>query len=128
MASIFQIGATEGTLTPLDELATPLPDPQQSFAQYRRKDKLGDMTLKGRGPKTILWAFPLVTVNEIAQIIALQSDDPIYVQSVKQDDTPAVYQVIMTTPDPREDGEHMNGFQGYRGNFSIEFIVLSEVV
>ncbi len=128
MASNFKIGTTSDGITSLDELTTPCPDPQQSFSEFRRKDRLGDLTMKGRGPQTVTWTFPLAQVDEISQLETFQSDNPIYIQSYKRDDTLAVFEVLMNWIDPREDGDHMNGFRGHRGNLSIEFVVLSEVV
>jgi hypothetical protein len=86
------------------------------------------MTMKGRGPQTIVWIFPLLEVEQIAQLETFQSDYPLYIQSPKRDDSLGVFEVLMVWIDPREDGEHMNGFHGHRGNLSIEFIVISEVV
>lgn len=125
--SEFQIGTTSGSMTALDALTTPCPDPQPQFAKYRRKDKLGDMSVKGRGPQTIVWAFPLLEVDQIAQLETFQSADPIYIRSTKRDDSFGVFEVIMNWIEPKEDGEHMNGFHGYRSGLVIEFIILSEV-
>jgi hypothetical protein len=128
MSSDFKIGTTSGGITSLDALGTPCPDPQPRFSEFRRKDRLGDMTVKGRGPQIIYWGFPLTAVNEVVQLEAFQSDDPIYIRSPKRNDTFGVFEVLMNWVDPREDGDHMNGFKGYRSGFEIEFIVLSEVV
>lgn len=128
MASNFKIGTTSGGITSLDALGTPCPDPQQSFNEFRRKDRLGDMTMKGRGPQTILWTFPLLEVEQLAQLETFQSDVPIYIQSSKRDDSLGVFEVLMNWIDPREDGDHMNGFHGHRGNLALEFVIISEVV
>jgi hypothetical protein len=128
MASNFKIGTTSGGITSLDELTTPLPEPQQRFDQYRKKDRLGDMSMKGRGPQTVIWTFPLLEVAQLAQMETFQSDDPIYIRTAKRDDTFAVFEVVANWPDPREDGDHMNGLRGHRGNLIVEFIILSEVV
>lgn len=128
MASDFKIGTTSGGLTSLDALTTACPDPQPRFDNYRKKDRLGDMSMKGRGPQTILWNFPMLEVEQIAQLESFLSADPIYIRSRKRDDTFGVFEVYMNFLDAREDGEHMNGFRGFRANFPVEFIVLSEVV
>jgi hypothetical protein len=127
LTSIFMIGTSVVALTALDELTIPLPDPQPEFRQYRRKDRVGDMTMKGRGPQTIIWGFPLPTVEQVAQINAFQSDDPIYIQSPNKEDVDTVYEALINVPDPREDGNHRAGFRGYRDGFDVEFIVVSEV-
>lgn len=128
MASDFKIGTTSVGITSMDALATPCPDPQPQFAKYRRKDKLGDMSLKGRGPQTIVWGFPLIEVAQIAMLETFQSVSPIYIQSRKRNDSLGVFEVIMNWLEPKEDGDHMNGFYGYRSGLVLEFVVLSEVV
>jgi len=128
MASNFKIGTTSGGITALDELAVACPDPQQSFSQYRRKDRLGDMSMKGRGAQTVTWTFPLLETEQLAQLETFLSTDPIYIQTEKRDETLGIFEVLMNWTDPREDGDHLNGFRGHRGNLSIEFVILSEVV
>jgi|GEM_PF-1783108 len=128
MASDFKIGSTSGGITSVDELATPCPEPQPKFNNFRRKDRLDDFTVKGRGPQTIVWDFPLLEVAQIAQLETFQSTDPIYIRSTKRDDTFGVFEVRMNWIDPREDGDHANGFKGHRFNLTIEFIVIEEVV
>jgi hypothetical protein len=127
MASVFKIGTTAGGITSLDALGTPCPDPQPQFAAFRRKDKLGDMSLKGRGPQTIVWGFPMIEVAQITMLATFQSEIPIYIQSRKRNDTVGVFEVLMNWLEPKEDGEHMNGFYGYRSGLVLEFIVISEV-
>lgn len=128
MASDFKIGTTSGGITSLDSLATPIPDPQQRFDVYRKKERLGDMSMKGRGPQSVVWTFPLLQVDELAQLETFQSEEPIYIRTPKRDDSWGIFEVMVNWPDPREDGDHMNGFQGHRGNLALEFIILSEVV
>lgn len=127
MTSNFMIGIASNDMDPLDGLTVPLPDPQPEFKQFRRKDRLGDMTMKGRGPVTIIWGFPLPTVEQVAQLNTFQSDDPIFIQSPNKDDVFTVYEVLINVPDPREDGNHRTGFRGYREGFDVEFIVVSVV-
>ncbi len=128
MASEFKIGTTSGGVTSLDALATPLPDPQQQFSEFRRKERLDNLTMKGRGPQTIQWVFPLIETAQLTQLEGFQATDPIYIRSPKRNDTFGVFEVHMNWVDPREDGDHMNGFRGWRGNLTIEFIVVGEVV
>jgi hypothetical protein len=128
MASPFKIGATSGGITSLDALGTPCPDPQPKFNLYRTMKRLGDLTVKGRGPQTIIWDFQLIDAEEIAQLETFKSDDPIYIQSRKRDNTLGIFEVLMNWPDPKQDGEHMPGFQGLRSGLVLEFIVISEVV
>lgn len=127
MASNYKIGTTSGGITSLDALGTPCPDPQPQFAKFRRKDRLGDGSLKGRGPQTIVWAFPMIEVEQVAMLETFQSTSPIYIQSRKRSDALGVFEVLMNWLEPSEDGEHMNGFYGYRSGLVLEFIILSEV-
>lgn len=125
MTSSFQIDDTEGGLTALDALSTPLPDPQPVHNLYRKMVRLGDGSLQGQGPQTVVWTFPLLEPEQIDQLKAFESSDPIYITTRKQDDSFASFEVLMTLPDPRQDGDHL--FQGVRSGFVVEFIILSEV-
>ena len=127
MASNFKIGTTAEGMTALDALTVACPDPQPQFNEFRRKDRLGDMSMQGRGPKTIIWGFPLIDVEQIAQLKTFQATVSIYIQSRKGDDTLGVFEVRMNWIEPKEDGDHMGGFYGYRSGLVLEFIVVSEV-
>lgn len=127
MASIFMIGSTVETLLSVDELSTPCPVPQPQFNEYRKMQRLGDLSLKGRSPQTIIWGFPLIEVAQVAMLETFKSADPIYIQSTKRDDSLAAFEVLMNWLDPKQDGDHQNGFYGYRSGLVLEFIVLSEV-
>ena len=124
MASSFKIGTTSGGITSLDALGTPLPDPQPAFNEYQEKVKLANGSMRGLGPQTAVWTFPLLDVDELAQLETFLSGD-VYIQTRKRDDTFAVFEVLMNIPDPRQDGDHL--FQGIRSGFVVEFIILSEV-
>ncbi len=128
MASDFQIGTTPETLTALDALATPVPDPQWEFQKYRKMARLADGSMRGQGPSTIVWSFPLAEDDQIAQLEAYKSTETIYIRACKRDGTFAVFEVTMNWTDPRQDGDHMNGFVGYRSGLSIEFLAWAEVV
>jgi hypothetical protein len=127
MASEYQIGTTIETLTALDALATPLPNPMPDFQEYRRKDRLGDMSMKGRGPRTILWKLAISEIPEVEQLEVFMTGDPIYIRSKKRNDIFAVFQVLMNLLDPRHDGVRLPGFVGNRMENEYEFIVLNEV-
>ncbi len=127
MASTFKIGTTSGGVTALDALTTPLPDPQWEFQEYRKMERLDNLGVKGRGPQTVTWQFPILEVDQIAQLEIFKLDVPVYIQSLKRDDLSAVFEVRANWIDPRQDGDHRPGFRGYRMGFLIEFIVISEV-
>lgn len=127
MTSIFQIGETELTLTSLDELTTPLPDPQWEFHEYREMVRLASNRLRGLGPQTVLWSFPMLETAQIAQLKEFSIGAPIYIQTLKQDDTLATFEVNMNILEPVQDGEHKPGFKGWRMGFDVEFVVISEV-
>jgi hypothetical protein len=128
MTSRFKIGLTALTLTSLDELAVPLPDPQPEFRKYQRKDRLGNAKMKGRGPQKIFWEFPILEIEQQNEIDDFNIADPIYIQSPDKEDVDTVYQVDVNVLDPRESGSHKVSFPGHRTGFAFEFIVLSEVV
>jgi len=127
MASDFKIGTTAGGITSLDALATPCPDPQWEFQQYRKMDKLADGSMRGRGPITITWTFPLISDAQVAVLAAFISTSAVYIQSKKRDGTTAIYETTMNWTDPRQDGDHMNGLVGYRTNIAIEFLAWAVV-
>jgi hypothetical protein len=127
MASDFKIGTTSGGITSLDALTPPCPDPQPQFNEFRVMARLGDLSMKGRGPQTIIWTFPLIEVGEVAELETFQSANPIYIRSRKRDDTFGIFEVVMNWPDNRQDGDHIN-ILGYRNGLALEFIVLSEVI
>ena len=126
MASEFKIGTTSGGITSLDALTTPLPDPQHDPREYKKMVKLGDSTLRGMGPRTIVWNFPLIEPGQVAQLETFFSTSARYIRSRKRDDSFGIFEVLITMPDPRQDGEHL--FQEVRSGYTLEFIVLSEVV
>jgi hypothetical protein len=128
MTSQFKIGLTSGTMISLDELATPVQNPQPEFHEYRKMVRLGTMKLRGLGPQTVIWTFPLIEVEEVTQLEVYRSASPIYIQTRHRDDTIHVYEVDVNWPDPRQDGEHQSTFRGLRGGLILEFIILSEVV
>jgi hypothetical protein len=127
MASEFKIGSTAETLTSLDELTTPLPDPQHEFREYRKMVTLGDGSLLGVGPQSVLWTFPMLETEQISELDAFRTGDTLFIQTWKRDDTPAVFEVIAKWLDPRQDGSHRAGFKGWRLGLELEFIILSEV-
>lgn len=128
MASDFKIGTTSGSMTALDELTTPVLNPQWEQPKYRVKRKLGDGTLRGMGPQRVVWLFPLIETEMIEQLLTFDTGEPIYVRSRKNNQSFGVFEVLFNLPDPREDGDHAPLMRGQRNNFLLEFIVLSEVV
>ena len=125
MASQFEIDETSGGLTALDALATPLPDPQPVFNEYREKVRLANGSMRGLGPQTVTWSFPLLEVEQIEELEAFFDSSPIYIRTRKRNDDFAVFEVIPNVPDPKQDGDHL--FQGIRSGYTVEFIILSEV-
>lgn len=125
MASSFRIDETSGGLTALDALATPLPDPQPEFREYRKMVRLGDGSLFGVGPQTIVWTFPVIEPDQVAQLETFFTGEPIYISSRKRDDSFGDFEVIPAVPDPRQDADHL--FQGVRSGYVVEFTVISEL-
>lgn len=126
MASNFRIDTTLVGLTALDELATSLPDPQPEFREYRKMVRLGDGSMHGVGPQTIVWSFPVLETEQIAMLESFITGEPIYISSRKRDDSFGDFWVIASVPDPRQDADHL--FQGIRSGYALEFIVIQEEV
>jgi len=127
MASDFKIGESAETLVALDELNTPLNNPQWQFHKYREKVKLGSNKSRGLGPQTIIWAFPMIDAEQIEQLEEYNTGVPIYIRSRKRDLTFGVFEVTYNWQDPRQDGSHIPYMPGMRSDVEIEFTVLSEV-
>lgn len=127
MASAFKIGTTSGGITSLDALGTPCPDPQWEFQEYRKVVRLGNGLSKGLGPQTATWNFPILEDAQIAMLETFLSTSAIFIQSKKRDGSTGIFEVYMNWLDPRQDGDHMAGFKGYRSGLAIEFFILSEV-
>jgi hypothetical protein len=128
MASDFKIGITAESLTSLDNLTTPCPDPQWEFREYRKMVRLGDFSMRGLGPQTPVWTFPLIEAEQIAQLEVYNTGDPIYIQTKKRDGTLHIFEVLFNWIDNRQDGDHMAGFPDYRSGHVIEMPVISEVI
>lgn len=126
MASGFKIGTTSGGVTSLDLLTTAVVEPQPEYLKYRNIRKLGNAKFRGYGLPAVVWTFPMLEVAQVTQLLSFESDEPIYIRSLKADDTWGLFQVLMNIIDPRYDGEHMAGFRGYRSKLVIEFTVLDE--
>jgi len=127
MASRYMIGLSAETLTSLDELAVPLPDPQDEFRKFLRKDRLGNRRMKGRGPQTIIWEFPMLEIEQQSALDDFNIEAAIYIQSPNKDEEDTVYEVNVNVLDPRESGSHKTYFPGHRTGFAFEFTILSEV-
>lgn len=127
MASRFKTGLSAIALTSLDELTTPVPDPQPEYLKYSEKVKLGNGQYLGRGKPSIIWEFPLMEIAEQEQALTEVATSPMYIQSPDENDDDAIWQVEPNVPDPRESGSHKPGFKGYRTGLLIEFVVLAEV-
>jgi len=122
MSSDFKIDTTT-TVVSLDALTVPCPDPQWEFRQYQEQVSLGNGSLRGMGLPVIVWTFPLIEDAQVAQLEAYKSTSHIYIQSKNRAGALAVYEVTMNWVDPRQDGDHMGGFRGFRSGLVIEFIV-----
>src|SRR5689334_15472669 len=124
--SDYKIG-DDMSMTALDALTTPVPDPQPEFSEYQLMRQLGDMSMRGYGPPSILWRLPMRTVEEVAQLEQFKSVSPLRIQSRNRFDEPTIYEVLMNWPDTRQDGNHMPSFQGYRKDLEIVFYILETI-
>jgi hypothetical protein len=126
MASDFKIGATSGNLTSLDELTVECPDPQPEFKKFQEMVRLGAQTLRGMGPQTIIWRFPLLEVGQVAQLETSIGTTK-YIRSKDRFDVFKVYEVISNIVPAKQDGDHVDRMSGIRSGYELEFIILSEV-
>ncbi len=111
MASQFRIDDTFGGLTALDALATPLPDPQPAFNEYRKMVKLGDGSLFGTGPQVIVWTFPVIEPEQVTMLETFFTGEAIYISSRKRDDTFGTFNAIAHLPLPGSDFSLFSPYQ-----------------
>jgi hypothetical protein len=106
---------------------------RHNFGRYHQPGRAGDclprsaMGISGLGPQTVTWNFPILEDAQIAMLETFLSASAIFIQSKKRDGTTGIFEVYMNWLDPRQDGDHMAGFRGYRSGLAIEFFILSEV-
>jgi len=127
MPSEFMIGTTLEGMTALDELTTPVDNPQWEYAPYSKLVTLADGTARGLGTPKIVWQFPMLEVDQIDALRTLcpGASAEIYFRSKIYDDTFVTFAGTMIWP-VSKDGAHKASFHGHRADLTIEFRNLVE--
>ena len=120
----FEIGTTEGGLTNIEQLTTPLPAPKSNFLPYARTVPLGNSGTRGLGNPIASWTFPILSIEEYSQLKTFcpGTSADIFIQTKIDDDTYAVFSGKMIWPNEPQDR-----WYGVRRNFSVQFRQLIEI-
>ena len=114
----YEIGSTEGGMTDLASLTTPVEYPRGEYEPYARYARLGDGTVRGFGLPVARWTFPVLTLEERTQLKTFCSGPSatVFISTKNNADTFVDYQATMIWPDEenRWGGGHFN-------NLVIEF-------
>lgn len=116
--SSFQIGATEGGLTALDALTTPLPDPKSGYLPYTRTVAKGSGAALGIGAPVAQWTFPLLSIDQYKQLRTFCSgaSAEIYIITKVDDDTFSEFSCTMIVPNDPQDRWYAE-----RKNYTVVF-------
>lgn len=122
----YQIGATSGTLTDLDALTTPVPNPiaKEHFQEYSLYKTLGNGKRKGYGTPKTKWEFALLSQEEYDELAAFfpTGSDTVYITTRLPDDSYVSYEVTGNFPIQKP---VFGG--GYFNNIVIEFEFMEEL-
>ena len=123
--SDFEIGTTEGGMTNIEQLTTPLPDPRSSFLPFARTVSLGSGGTRGIGTPVAIWTFGILTVEQYSQLKTFCPDASadIFIHTKIDDDTYATFSGVMIWPNELQD----RFLGGHRRNLSVQFRQLIEI-
>ncbi len=116
--SNFEIGTSEGSLSPIDQLTTPLPDPKSSYLPFARVNNKGNGGTRGVGSPVAQWTFPILSIEEYSQLktFCTGASADVYIQTKLDDDSFEVFQGKMIWPNEPQDR-----WYGERKNFTVIF-------
>lgn len=101
----FEIGATEGGMTNIESLTTPLPLPKSSYLPYARTPSKGNGGTRGMGSPIAQWQFGVLTIEEYTQLKSFcpGASADIFIRTKLDDDTYADFQGIIIWPNDPQD-------------------------
>lgn len=114
MASNFKIGTTEGGITAIDLLTTPLPEPKSNYFPYSRKVVTGNAEEVGVGAPYATWTFPILNVGQYNQLRSFSGT--VFIRTKLDNDTFDVFEAYLSIP-----LEPQNRWFGHRQNYTITF-------
>ena len=114
----FEIGTTEGGMTNLEALSTPVPLPEFDFLPFARVVNKGNGGTRGVGSPVATWTFQLLTIDEYNQLRTFcpGASADVYIRTKVDDDTYENFQAKMILPN---DG--MKRWFGNRKNYTVTF-------
>lgn len=112
--SEFEIGTSEATLTAIDALTTPLPEPKSNYFPYTRKVGKGNAEDQGVGAPFATWTFPILELTQYSQLRVFV--DNIFIRTKLDDDTYAIFSAYASFP-----LEPQNRWYGQRQNYTVTF-------
>jgi hypothetical protein len=114
----FKIGTSEGGMTNIESLTTPLPLPQFDFLPFARTVHKGNGGMRGVGFPVATWTFQLLSLAEYTQLrtFCTGASAEVYIRTRIDDDTYANFFVKMICPN---DG--MGRWYGNRKNYVVTF-------
>ena len=116
--SEFEIGATEGGMTNIEDLTTPLPAPRSNYFPYARTHSTGNGGTRGVGSPIATWTFPVFSVDQFNQLKSFCPDASadVYIRTKLDNDAYADFQAKMIWPNDPQDR-----WYGERKNFTVTF-------
>lgn len=114
----FKIGTTQGGMTNLESLATPVPLPQSDYLPYARTVILGNGRTRGVGSPVVTWTFQLLSLAEYTQLrqFCSGSSAHVFIRTKVDDDTWADLEGDLIWPN-----ESQNRWYGNRKNLVLTF-------
>ncbi len=114
----FEIGATEGGMTDIGLLTTPLPEPKSNYLPYARIVNKGNGGTRGVGSPVAQWIFGVLTVEEYNQLKTFcpGASADVYIRTKLDDDTFADFQAKLIWPNDPQDR-----FYAHRKSFTVTF-------
>jgi hypothetical protein len=114
----FKIGITEGGMTNIESLTTPLPLPIFDFMPFARTVNLGSGGTRGVGSPVVTWKFPMLTLEQYTQLrtFCAGSSAEVFIRTRIDDDNYASFQAKMIVPN-----EGMGRWFRNRTNYVVTF-------
>jgi len=116
--SEFEIGTTEGGMTNIEDLTTPLPAPKSNYLPYARVVNKGNGGTRGVGSPVAQWIFGVLTLEQYNQLKTFCPDSSadVYIRTKLDSDTYADFQAKLIWPNEPQDR-----WYAHRKSFTIIF-------
>ena len=114
----FEIGTTEGGMTNVELLTTPLQAPKSNYFPYARVASKGNGGARGIGSPVATWMFPLLSAAEYSQLKTFcpGASADVFIRTKLDNDTYADFEAKMIWPNEPQDRTY-----SIRKNFTVIF-------